>query len=260
MLDILTLDVERIPGFYKVVSTLDLPTTIFHPISYGLDYKGKVILEETGENVIPYFDMGLYINLDTLNIIAVGRKNYYNIVGIPLKPLMEKEGIFCSRETILLALERFAFGYDINSAFELDCSNGSMISRTVGSVMNKELVDFFYYDVKEWILKTPMELIMVDRGIRDSRNRFIVRILKILRTIGKDYVLRSCVELPEYSGRVLDTVVGKEYSTRVAGKVEKELELEVFDLEGDNKEREFYEDFIDLYRLSCKIKIVKGGS
>lgn len=249
-----------VPGFVFTKKVFDLHGS-FRYTTKNMMSDGTVIFEETGENVIPYFNTGLYINLDTLNIISKGKKNDYNIVVFSLKLMMEASGIICDRNNILLALERNILGYPVQECFSSEMSVGSMISSTISSVIsNQDLVEFFYFDIKKLADSLVMSDVLLDRSLLTSKFKWVVGVLKILRTIGKDYVLRSCIEVPGFIDRVLNNVLGSDYTGRVQKELEDKMGLGVFDLESGNEEREFFEGFIDLYRLSCKIKSIKEGS
>lgn len=219
-------------------------------------------VEETGENVIPYFDTGLYINLDTMNLISKGERNSLNLIIMPLVLYTEKKGIIISRDRIVSALERYCLGYPINKCFLVDESAGSLVSRSLGKfsdeALYQQMIENVYrfrnfYSDACWESRELFDIDTFQKGgfVEVRLSAFI----SMMRSSNSDYVFRSCIEFPQYWDVLIQKLGIEDIDSRLRDCVAKTLYGGKYKLE-KNKTSEFSEDSVDLSRIFKRVKEV----
>ena len=135
-----------------------------------------VFMQKTGENVVPYFDTGLYINLDTQAILLNGVKNGEDIVISSIPLLCDEFKIQCTRDQLLVALERFV-NHPIMECLIVDASAGSIIAQSIGALTQKRQADILYHGFGRALSKPDFDRISY--------------FVQLVRTVDRDYLLRS---------------------------------------------------------------------
>lgn len=265
--------VTTIKGFSKVVKMRDVDggTDVGLPdeicciwVDYNLgDATVNVPLEESGDYIIPYYNTGLFINLDTMNIIYEGKKNGSNKVFCSLDRYIQKMGIVISRDEIVYSLERFLMGHDMQDCFALGSQNGSLIAGSLSYYMNINVVRVLYNNIMDNVRKyglkdrTTHKLLYIDQRFT-SKNDGVIFLLKLLRAVDKDYFLRSCLDMSNFTEMMLTSLQVADISVGMKGNTIRAMDAGKFNLEDETKdnESEVFERFVDLDRLINKVKEV----